>query len=57
MPNIEGSASAIQRKNLELPLDGNGRRHETSGFVAGLIFKLSRDVEDLAVFSKRSPKF
>jgi hypothetical protein len=54
--NIHGGSGPIQRKNLQLPFDWNGRWQVALGFVASLVLKLSCNREDFPILSKRSPE-
>ena len=57
MANFRGSAGAIERENLQLPLDRDGSGNETSGLVAGLILQFAGNREEFAFLWQRSPKF
>jgi hypothetical protein len=54
--NVHWGAGAVERKDLELPLDRDGGGHVAHGFVAGLILELAREREGLSIFTERSPE-
>ena len=51
-PVIFGRLLAIERKNLQLPMNGNGSRQETDFTVAGLIFQLTCDLDGFPIRSQ-----
>src|SRR5713226_10027937 len=44
---------AVEWKNLQLPMDWNGSRHETDFAVAGLIFQLACDLDGFSIRAQR----
>ncbi len=56
MPNFDGRARTIQRKDLQLPFERDGQWQIAHGLVAGLIFQLGGNYEDFPVLSQRSPE-
>jgi len=54
--DVDWGAGAIERKDLDLPLDRDGRWRVAHGFVAGLIFELAGERERFSVFAEGAPE-
>src|SRR6267142_1909455 len=54
--DVDWGAGAIEREDLDLPLDRDCGRDVAHGFVAGLIFELPGDRNALPVFAERTPE-
>ena len=56
MADVDWGAGAVERKDLELPLDWYGGWHVAHGFVAGLVFELAGERECFSVFAEGAPE-
>jgi len=54
--DVDWGAGAVEREDLELPLDWDGGWHVAHGLVAGLILEFAGEREGFSVFAERAPE-